>query len=1025
MDEEGFKRVRKLCVGIILVTSIFQVLPNTDLMMGVASADSQWILDDEADFLQGTFDNAALYGSGPSAQIGLKLNNTGRWVLKSPPSQPDGRRGHVISSIYGTDKVLLFGGYDGNYFNDTWVYDLSDDEWTNMEPTGVKPSARHSLAMSFIHGTDKILLFGGMSQSFLTNETWLYDFSDNTWESLLLTNSPTVREYHEIEPVYNDDKVILFSGYDGSDYIDDTWIFDLSDKEWRPMAPLTGPSARKGHEMATFYGTDEILLFGGNESGISVVDDTWIYDLSIDNWTNKDPGAGKPIPRRGHGMGGFYNTDLVLLFGPDDETWIYDLSENTWTPQPTTIQPNPRAVTHSIAPIFNDDKIVLFGGWRNNSGNWIHYNDTWVYDLTSYEEQGTFLSSPYNIGSNASLKTISWFANKPAGTNIKFQIRSASSQSALTGKNFVGPDGTQGIYYTNSFGETIWSGHEGDSWVQYKIYLTGTPDVTPKVNSVSVYYNHMPLAPQIISPENDVWIVDNTPEFTWSFLDSDSLQGGFQVLIDDDEAFLSIDFDSGMQSSSNHFWQFEDGTSYNEIPDGAWFLKVRTQDSDGGLGPYSASSVFKIDTIEPVSSVTTPVNNGFYKSISGISGSASDYGGIGIDVVNISLMRVFDGNFWTGSSWEPGESWLSVTGSEIWEYDAVSVIFESGLQYKVKSRAIDLAQHQENEIEEIMFTIDSDAPSVLINPQIDMIYLTDLDIITGSAEDKNGAGVDFVELNIIRNSDNLYWDGTTWKEEVIWLSAIGNNQWSCDLKNVDLSENSRYTISARATDKVGNTGISHEASFIIDTMAPKDLFISINNGDTFTEDKDVILLLYAQDSGSRVERMSFSSDGIIWSVWEDYSVTKSYSLSSGDGQKTIYYRVKDHVGNIGGPVFETIILDALEPVLDSDGDGEPNYADIDDDNDGLSDFDEVVLGTDPLLIDTDGDNYNDLEDAYPLDPTMHAKDISEPEERTYDTYWFLMVPLIAIILLLVFLFVIWRNRKKGQELRINLLKKFK
>ena len=127
MDEEGFTRVCKLCVGMILVTSIFQVLPNTNLMMGVASADSQWILDDEADFLQGTFDNAVLYGSGPSAQIGLKLNNTGRWELKSPPSQPDGRRGHVISSIYGTDKVLLFGGYDGNYFNDTWVYDLSDD----------------------------------------------------------------------------------------------------------------------------------------------------------------------------------------------------------------------------------------------------------------------------------------------------------------------------------------------------------------------------------------------------------------------------------------------------------------------------------------------------------------------------------------------------------------------------------------------------------------------------------------------------------------------------------------------------------------------------------------------------------------------------------------------------------------------------------------------------------------------------------------------------------------------------------
>jgi hypothetical protein len=210
-------------------------------------------------------------------------------------------------------------------------------------------------------------------------------------------------------------------------------------------------------------------------------------------------------------------------------------------------------------------------------------------------------------------------------------------------------------------------------------------------------------------------------------------------------------------------------------------------------------------------------------------------------------------------------------------------------------------------------------------------------------------------------------------------------------------------------------------------MAPKDLFISINNGDTFTDDKDVILLLYAKDSGSRVEKMSFSSDGIIWSVWEDYTATKSYTLSSGDGEKTIYFRVKDHAGNIGGPVFETITLDTFEPVLDSDSDG------VLDDIDAFPD--DAAAS-----VDTDSDGYPDswnlgksqehsttglTLDEFPSDPTMHAEDISEPKEKTYDTYWFLMVPLIAIILLLVFLFVIWRNRKKGQELRINLLKKFK
>jgi hypothetical protein len=47
---------------------------------------------------------------------------------------------------------------------------------------------------------------------------------------------------------------------------------------------------------------------------------------------------------------------------------------------------------------------------------------------------------------------------------------------------------------------------------------------------------------------------------------------------------------------------------------------------------------------------------------------------------------------------------------------------------------------------------------------------------------------------------------------------------------------------------------------------------------------------------------------------------------------------------------------------DTDGDGIGNNADNDDDNDGLSDDDEVTLGTDPLNEDTDGDGFTDNEE---------------------------------------------------------------
>jgi hypothetical protein len=54
--------------------------------------------------------------------------------------------------------------------------------------------------------------------------------------------------------------------------------------------------------------------------------------------------------------------------------------------------------------------------------------------------------------------------------------------------------------------------------------------------------------------------------------------------------------------------------------------------------------------------------------------------------------------------------------------------------------------------------------------------------------------------------------------------------------------------------------------------------------------------------------------------------------------------------------------------LDSDNDGIGDSRDNDNDNDGLSEEEEFIFGTDPFNADTDGDEVNDSEDAFPLDP---------------------------------------------------------
>ncbi len=60
---------------------------------------------------------------------------------------------------------------------------------------------------------------------------------------------------------------------------------------------------------------------------------------------------------------------------------------------------------------------------------------------------------------------------------------------------------------------------------------------------------------------------------------------------------------------------------------------------------------------------------------------------------------------------------------------------------------------------------------------------------------------------------------------------------------------------------------------------------------------------------------------------------------------------------------------------DTDGDGISDRVDSDLDNDGLYNWEEEEIGTDPLNKDTDGDNVNDKEDYYPLDKNRQEKEV--------------------------------------------------
>jgi parallel beta-helix repeat protein len=117
-----------------------------------------------------------------------------------------------------------------------------------------------------------------------------------------------------------------------------------------------------------------------------------------------------------------------------------------------------------------------------------------------------------------------------------------------------------------------------------------------------------------------------------------------------------------------------------------------------------------------------------------------------------------------------------------------------------------------------------------------------------------------------------------------------------------------------------------------------------------------------------------------------------------------YYFMITSVNSIGEAPQSSEI--SVAPFVDTDGDSQPDHEDSDDDNDGLSDSEELEIGTDSLKADTDGDGHDDGEDEFPLNSDKWKKE--EPESGF--PIWILIIIIIIVLILVLFL----ATRKKGK-----------
>jgi len=155
------------------------------------------------------------------------------------------------------------------------------------------------LIIGLLHHKNKLYLFGGFNGSEWLNDFYALDLGSMYWERVEGRGtglSPTPR-FGFVAVVY-EGRVVLFGGFDGRSWMKDMYEFDIGRGEWREVNPSGKVPSRRSCPSWCLYG-NKVYVFGGFD-GLRRMDDLYACDLDTYCWEEIVGTGEKPLPRYFH-----------------------------------------------------------------------------------------------------------------------------------------------------------------------------------------------------------------------------------------------------------------------------------------------------------------------------------------------------------------------------------------------------------------------------------------------------------------------------------------------------------------------------------------------------------------------------------------------------------------------------------------------------------------------------------------------------------------------------------------------------
>jgi len=218
------------------------------------------------------------------------------------------------------DVVVVYGGrtggpgQPGTFMYDTWTWD--GRLWVQAATTGpvmIAPTAAYDPAAK------QVIMFGSTAGG--EAQTWAWNGLG--WQQLRPAASPSGRFAVSMTFDVATQQLLLFGGDQTLGPVGETWTWNGS--TWQQRTPTSSPSPRFNAPMASYEPGKSVVLIGGVDRSQAYTD-TWRWDGVT--WTQLHPSH---TPSLSVGATAVDAGSQVQLVGSVGEVWVWDGSD--WTKQ--------------------------------------------------------------------------------------------------------------------------------------------------------------------------------------------------------------------------------------------------------------------------------------------------------------------------------------------------------------------------------------------------------------------------------------------------------------------------------------------------------------------------------------------------------------------------------------------------------------------------------------------------------------------------------------------------------------------